>query len=55
VVVADYECDETEEPGTASYLWVLYWDSPPTQSACFFDVGFRPDKDGRACARICGE
>ncbi len=31
VVQTDYECDETEEPGTASYLWVLYSDSPPTR------------------------
>ena len=31
VVSADYECDEAERPGTASYLWVLYSDSPPTR------------------------
>ena len=31
VVPADYECDEAERPGTASYLWVLYSDSPPTR------------------------
>ncbi len=31
VVQADYECDEAERPGSASYLWVLYSDSPPTR------------------------
>lgn len=31
MIQADHECDRSEMPGTASYLWVLWSDSPPTR------------------------
>lgn len=33
MIQADYAPDESEMPGTAAYLWVLWSGSPPTREA----------------------